>query len=137
MIVLRKDAGDDYNIFIMSDGVEVGRISHDNLIPDSLYDNLETDKEIKMVEEIEKPSDFMHLNFITIYDDYRGTGLFYEAMRKFEVYSTMSGFTSITLFTSPELLPIYKKLGYQEMFYLDSVKHYLLKKEVINHVRKE
>lgn len=130
MIDFRFDSGDEYNIFITLEGHDVGRISYDNLIPESLFENLTSDEDTEKVEKMEKPEEYMHLNYITIYDGYNGRGLFYEAMKKFEEFTREKGYKAITLFTSVELLPIYMKMGFAEEFYLKDVEHHMMIKEL-------
>lgn len=130
MINFRFESGDDYNIFITLEGHDVGRISYDDLIPESLFEKLTSDEDTEKVEKMEKPKEYMHLNYITIYDEYNGRGFFYKAMKKFEEFTIERGYMAITLLTSVDLLPVYKKMGFVEEFYLKDVEHYMMIKEL-------
>lgn len=122
---------DQYNIFLSLDGTEVGRIAHDNLIPENLYNRLKTTEEIKLVESLDNPDKYIYLNYITIHEGFRGKGLFKEAMSLFERYARNLGHSAITLFSPIALKEVYEEMFYEDEGYITSVGHYLMIRRMI------
>lgn len=130
MVTLKPSTRDCYNVFIMDKEKEVGRISHDNVIPERLLDVL-NDEEVELIKSIEDPKNFMYLSFICIYEPYQGRGYFGKAMKEFEEYTKDFRYQSITLVAlNKRLKEMYELLGYETVGYLESVESYLMKKDL-------
>lgn len=123
--------GDEYNIYLMNKDVEVGRISGDDMIPDHLFERLQTVEEIELVASAERLNEYVHLSEVVIYEKYRYKGYFTKAMELFEQHTKELDFTAITLFTDKSSLSLYKGMGYQELAYLASIDSYLMLKHVV------
>lgn len=120
---------DDVAFILIKDDQEVGYILWDTLYPEGLINRLNDEEYYLLMDN--QSQDIVHLKYITVKNDYRGAGLFLEAMGLFESMMRSRGFSKITLVPiTVDLVKTYAKLEYIETGPLPSVDSLLMSKEL-------
>lgn len=134
MINFEYPSNDLQTIIIMNGEVEVGKITHDNVIPKSLLNLLEMAEEQELVNSVEKPEEYVYLNSILIKEEFRKKGFFKEAVKQFEALARDTSFEAITLNAEEGLSEYFESQGYAKVGYLPSVNSYIMKKDLFTKV---
>lgn len=107
----------------------IGVLHYCNNISDCVAGVLETELEIFLVSEYDRPGEYLHLSSINICEEEKYKGYHREAVGQFEVFSKDTQHKAITVCVTSQMLQIYKDLGYTKVGYLPSIEMYFMVKE--------
>lgn len=107
----------------------IGILHYCDNISDCITGVLETEVEVLLVTEYDKPGEYLHLSSINIYEEEKYKGYHRQAVSQFEIFSKNTYHKAVTVCVPSQMLQIYKDLGYKQLGYLPSIEMYFMIKE--------